>query len=306
MGRGAPNKPGLSYFPKMLDFYDDDKIFDLMDEYGPLGVTVYDVILTIVYSHGYYVELSKAKLSRMVIRKIGNKWIKGQSVVVQVIDYCAELGLLSKGLLQQNIITSEGIQRRYYEIAVIRMKRLLYSDKYWLLNTGKTEEPLLNAPEKAFTSEGKRITSEENRKTSEEIQQKEKENKKDIYIGFSDPELEQSFQTYLAIRESRYGAITAEQIGLLRDDLKGMSDDIKEQVAIVKKAAASGWKSFYPVKGRPVRKAEGNQLGMHKTKFSNFDERSYDMDDLERRLIDAAWPNKPIEQNRQAEMRGNV
>ncbi len=280
MGRGAPKKPDLSYFPKMLNFYDDDKIFDLMDVYGPLGVTVYDVILTIVYSHGYYVEISKAKLSRMVIRKIGNKWIKGQSVVVQVIDYCAELGLLSKGLLQQNIITSEGIQRRYYEIAVKRMKRLLYSDKYWLLDTGKIEEPLLNAPEKALNPEGKRITSEENRKTSEEIRQKEKENKKDIYIGFPDPELEQSFQTYLAIRESRYGAITKEQIGLLRDDLRGMSADTKEQIAIVRKAAASGWKSFYPVKGRSGEHKEA----VHKTKFSNFEERDYDMDDLERRL----------------------
>ena len=263
-----------------LNFYDDDKIFDLMDVYGPLGVTVYDVILTIVYSHGYYVEISKAKLSRMVIRKIGNKWIKGQSVVVQVIDYCAELGLLSKSLLQQNIITSEGIQRRYYEIAVKRMKRLLYSDKYWLLDTGKIEGPLLNAPEKALNPEGKRITSEENRKTSEEIRQKEKENKKDIYIGFPDPELEQSFQTYLAIRESRYGAITKEQIGLLRDDLRGMSADTKEQIAIVRKAAASGWKSFYPVKGRSGEHKEA----VHKTKFSNFEERDYDMDDLERRL----------------------
>ena len=280
MGRGAPKKPDLSYFPKMLNFYDDDKIFDLMDVYGPLGVTVYDVILTIVYSHGYYVEISKAKLSRMVIRKIGNKWIKGQSVVVQVIDYCAELGLLSKSLLQQNIITSEGIQRRYYEIAVKRMKRLLYSDKYWLLDTGKIEGPLLNAPEKALNPEGKRITSEENRKTSEEIRQKEKENKKDIYIGFPDPELEQSFQTYLAIRESRYGAITKEQIGLLRDDLRGMSADTKEQIAIGRKAAASGWKSFYPVKGRSGEHKEA----VHKTKFSNFEERDYDMDDLERRL----------------------
>ena len=37
MGRGAPNKKGLTYFPKMIDFYEDDKIFDLLDRYGPLG-----------------------------------------------------------------------------------------------------------------------------------------------------------------------------------------------------------------------------------------------------------------------------
>ena len=41
--------PGLTYYPKMLDFYEDDKIFDLLDEYGPLGVTIYDCILCIVY-----------------------------------------------------------------------------------------------------------------------------------------------------------------------------------------------------------------------------------------------------------------
>ena len=106
LARGAPNKRGLDYFPKMLNFYDDDKIFDLMDEYGPMGVTIYDVILTIVYSQGYFAELSKDKLSRMVIRKIGNKWIKNQRVVVQVIDYCADLGLFDKALLAQNVITS--------------------------------------------------------------------------------------------------------------------------------------------------------------------------------------------------------
>ena len=73
MGRGAPNKKGLSYFPKMIDFYEDDKVFDLLDRYGPLGVTVYDCILCIVYKQGYYAEISLDKLSRMITRMIGNK-----------------------------------------------------------------------------------------------------------------------------------------------------------------------------------------------------------------------------------------
>ena len=71
MGRGAPNKKGLSYFPKMIDFYEDDKVFDLLDRYGPLGVTVYDCILCIVYKQGYYAEISLDKLSRMITRMIG-------------------------------------------------------------------------------------------------------------------------------------------------------------------------------------------------------------------------------------------
>ena len=78
MGRGAPNKKGLDYFPKMVDFYEDDRIFDLLDRYGPLGVTVYDCILCIVYKHGYYAEIPLDKLSRMITKMIGNKWVKSK------------------------------------------------------------------------------------------------------------------------------------------------------------------------------------------------------------------------------------
>ena len=129
MGRGAPKKKGLSYFPKMIDFYEDDKVFDLLDRYGPLGVTVYDCILCIVYKQGYYAEISLDKLSRMITRMIGNKWVKGQKAVVQVVHFCSEIGLIDDDLMTEDIITSVGIQRRYYEIAVKRMKRQLYSDK---------------------------------------------------------------------------------------------------------------------------------------------------------------------------------
>lgn len=94
MGRGAPNKKGLTYFPKMIDFYEDDKIFDLLDRYGPLGVTVYDCILCIVYKHGYYAEIPLDKLSKMIIKMIGNKWVKSQKAVVQVVHFCSEIGLL--------------------------------------------------------------------------------------------------------------------------------------------------------------------------------------------------------------------
>ena len=50
--------------------------------------------------------------------------------------FCSEIGLIDDDLMTENIITSVGIQRRYYEIAVKRMKRQLYSDKYWLLRNG--------------------------------------------------------------------------------------------------------------------------------------------------------------------------
>lgn len=281
MGRGAPNKKGLAYFPKMIDFYEDDKIFDLLDRYGPLGVTVYDCILCIVYKHGYYAEIPLDKLSKMIIKMIGNKWVKSQKAVVQVVHFCSEIGLLDDDLMTKNIITSVGIQRRYYEIAVKRMKRRLYTDQYWLLGKAEDEEPLLNAPLNGISSEENRINSEENQNNSEESALEIKENKNIDNIAFS-PELERVFQMYLLVRRNNFGAIPEEQIQALRDDLLNLSDKEEERIAIVKKATASGWKSFY--KTEKKRESSGARKGNVKDN-NNFERRKYDMEALESQLL---------------------
>lgn len=283
MGRGAPNKPGLTYFPKMLDFYEDDKIFDLLDEYGPLGVTIYDCILCIVYKNGYYAEIPLDKLSKMIIKMIGNKWVKNQKVVVQVVHFCSDIGLLDDALMTENIITSVGIQRRYYEIAVKRMKRQLYSDKYWLLDKEKKEEPLLNAPISPYSSEVKGINSEEIRETSEESPIEIKENKS-IYI-FQNPEVERAFQLYVVCREKNGDHLTEEQISLLRKEVLAISYDESEQLASIKKATVSNWKSFYPVSKK--KKESPKKKDPTKNKFNNFESRNYDFDSLERKLLDS-------------------
>ena len=281
MGRGAPNKKGLTYFPKMIDFYEDDKIFDLLDRYGPLGVTVYDCILCIVYKHGYYAEIPLDKLSKMIIKMIGNKWVKSQKAVVQVVHFCSEIGLLDDDLMTKNIITSVGIQRRYYEIAVKRMKRRLYTDQYWLLGKAEEGESLLNAPFNGINSDENRISSEENQNNSEESTLEIKENKNIDNIAFSS-ELERAFQMYLLVRKKNFGEIEEEQIQALREDLLSLSDNEEERIAIVKKATASGWKSFY--KTEKKRKDFGVRK-VKKINNNNFERRQYDMDALESQLI---------------------
>ncbi len=250
-------------------------------------MTVYDCILCIVYKQGYYAEISLDKLSRMITRMIGNKWVKGQKAVVQVVHFCSEIGLIDDDLMTENIITSVGIQRRYYEIAVKRMKRQLYSDKYWLLGNGEEEEPFLNAPKNRITSEENRITSEENKNSSEEspIEIKEKRNI-DIDtappdITFDDPELERAFQGYLSSQEKNGRELSDYQVRLLRKKLGSLSDDMAEQLMIVEEATVQGWKSFYPVKKQPTKKKEKKTA---KNTFNAFPQRDYDFDALERTL----------------------
>ena len=290
MGRGAPNKKGLDYFPKMIDFYEDDKIFDLLDRYGPLGVTVYDCILCIVYKHGYYAEIPLDKLSRMIMKMIGNKWVKSSKAVVQVVHFCSEIGLIDDDLMTKNIITSVGIQRRFYRVAVKLMKRQLYDDRYWLLGNEENGEPLLIAPKKQTLSEESRINSEENQISSEESAVKEKENKiKDIYAAppeqkFENPELERAFQLFLMCRQRNGETLAAEQIIALRSELQSLGENDQERIAIANKTVASGWKSFYPLKKKSESQKRKPQA---KNRFNNFEQRGRDYSELERQLLRA-------------------
>ena len=288
MGRGAPNKKGLDYFPKMVDFYEDDRIFDLLDRYGPLGVTVYDCILCIVYKHGYYAEIPLDKLSRMIVKMIGNKWVKNKKAVVQVVHFCSEIGLIDDDLMTKNIITSVGIQKRFYKIAVKLMKRQLYDDRYWLLGNEENGEPLLNEPKNILSSEEKRISSEENPHSSEISTLKEKENKEYIDTAapdkaFDNSELEKAFQFFLLVRKHNGANLLPEQITLLREELLDIADNDQERIAIAKKAASSNWKSFYQIKGQ---RQSGKRKETKKNRFNNFPQREYDYEQLEKELLD--------------------
>lgn len=138
-----PRKTGLDYFPKDVDFWDDYKVMDLLNEYGPFGVCIYDIILCQVYKNGYYLEVSIDKLASQIIRIIGNRWIKDKNLVLQVILYCADIGLIDHALLQQSVITSVGLQRRYSEVTV---RNKVDKSKYWLLEKNEDQAALKSAP----------------------------------------------------------------------------------------------------------------------------------------------------------------
>lgn len=68
---------------------------------------------------------------------------------------------------------------------------------------------------------------------------------------------------------------------MLGEELTAMASDDTERIEIVKKAIASGWKSFYPIK-----KAETGKRGTKgSNRFNNFHQREYDMAELERELL---------------------
>lgn len=167
-----PVKKGLSYFPKDVDFYNDYKIMDLLEKYGPIGVTVYDVILTEIYRHGYYLEEPIDRVAANVARIIGSKWVQ-KRLVSQVILDCGDIGLFERNLLQHGVMTSVGIQRRY---STVTSRNKASKEKYWLID--EDGQLLLNSPQNKISAEETEVSDAETMVNDAEIPQKErKENK---------------------------------------------------------------------------------------------------------------------------------
>lgn len=167
-----PPKQGLDYFPKDVEFYNDFKIMDLLALHGPIGVTVYEAILTEVYRNGYYLAEPIERVATKVVRIIGNKWVQ-KRLVSQVILDCGELGLFETTLLKHGVITSVGIQRRY---AAVTSRNKVHKDKYWLID--EDGQPLLNAPQNLIYDTKTHISDAETGISDADIPQKESKGNK--------------------------------------------------------------------------------------------------------------------------------
>lgn len=140
-----PRKKGLDYFPLDVDIFEDDKLFDVQNDYGPLGEIIYIRLLCLVYRNGYYYRFeSLDKLAAIMIRSIGNRWAKDKKTVKEVILYLAKINLFSSELMQRNVITSRSIQERYL-LAVERRQSKI--EEYDLLEKSDLQEGLFSVPE---------------------------------------------------------------------------------------------------------------------------------------------------------------
>lgn len=175
-----PPKRGLDYFGKDVDFYEDFKIIDLLSEHGPVGVVIYDFLLTQIYKNGYYLELPIDKAALLAVRAVGSRWLK-KDQAINVIHYCGDIGLFRVDLLDAGIFTSAGIQKRYAEVT---SKRVINRKEYWVLDAENQEmkekcaEPVLNAPFFRVSEEETSVSGAETPVSDAEMQQKKKKKEK--------------------------------------------------------------------------------------------------------------------------------
>ena len=278
-----PRKDGLDYFPLDADFFEDEKIRILKARYGADGIILYIYLLCRIYKHGYYM-----KVNEDFEYLISDDLKMSPDKVKQVLTFLLSRSLFDNTLFQSDaVLTSAGIQRRFQLAVKERAKKNpIQAGRYWLLKEAETE-PFIKCTQFEGFSQKNNNSSGKNKDNSREQSLKESKVNNDIYNTPFPPELERAFQLYLSVREHNFGEIIPEQVQALREDLLSLSNDQAEQLAILKKATAGGWKSFYKSKEKSGKKTqEKKDVGKKRSKFSNFQERSYDMNDLERKLVE--------------------
>lgn len=125
----------FDYFKFYTNIFDNPKIFDVTEEYGPLGEAVYFRILCMIYNSekGYYLRYKGLdNLAIQVSRKIGTKWVK-KDKVLQVIQFLAECELLNQGFMQENVLTSRRIQKTWLEAMNACKRKVPENKEFWLL-----------------------------------------------------------------------------------------------------------------------------------------------------------------------------
>lgn len=173
-----PPKRGLAYFPMDVDFFQDPKISNLLIQHGPLGVTTYIALLTMIYREGYYINLSVTDAAVNVIRQVGESWYRknGMSAIdlaSKIILTCAEIGLLDESLVRQKVMTAVGIQRRY---AAATARNKVKINEYRLLEEIGTPTALESAPMPRISATETRVFAAETPVSTAEMPQR-KENK---------------------------------------------------------------------------------------------------------------------------------
>lgn len=126
MGRLA--KKGLEYFPMDIDMFQDIRIRKLIKYQGGAAVSVYTLLLCLIYKDGYYMRWDN-ELPFILSEVTGLE----ENHISEVIKCCLSIGLFDKTLYdKEKVLTSRGIQQRYCIIKRLN-KRLARIDEYKLL-----------------------------------------------------------------------------------------------------------------------------------------------------------------------------
>lgn len=114
-----PTKKGLDYFCFDVDFFDDEKITAISGEFGIKGEITAIKLLCAIYRNGYFTMWNELLKYKLLKNLPGVSAELLDSIVARLVVW----GFFDKSLFDTTgVLTSKGIQRRYFEASKRRIK----------------------------------------------------------------------------------------------------------------------------------------------------------------------------------------
>ena len=296
-----PKKQGLDYFPTDVDIFEDLEVE--YAKFGADGFTIYMYLLTRVYKRGYYLEVDEDFLLVMAARLR-----MSEQKVMQVLNYLLKRSLFDNTLFQSvKVLTSAGIQERFQLAVKSRALKnpIQVREDLWLLKKEETE-PFIKVNPFLNKSENNESFSKNNSNKSENNAIKESKVNKYIYMAspekplvenstssidtkktryFDNEKVNDAFWLFISYKKQKGAIINPSQIELYKERLCDVAQTDADKIAVAKEATMRGWETFYPVRKTRGIKQQSKPAETKKTKFCNFEQRKYNMSELESMLL---------------------
>lgn len=119
-----PPKQGIDYFPVDVDLDQDDKVILVLAKYGYIAYAILVKLLADIYKKGYYI-LWTSRQQYLFSRRVNVDIMTVKTIVIEYIND----GFFDKNLWEKfNILTSHGIQTRYFQAVDRRKGVQIYKD----------------------------------------------------------------------------------------------------------------------------------------------------------------------------------
>lgn len=187
-----PLKQGLDYFSLDVDIDQDDKVQLVEALHGIQGFGMLIKLFMRIYREGYYYKWTETE--QILFSKRVNVDINHVNTVV---NDCIKYGVFDKNLFEQHqILTSKGIQKRYFE-ASSRRKVIDIVDEFILINVKKdvNESKKVVNDDKNPSSSGDNVIKSTERK-GKESKRKESKLKYAEYVTLTPTEFQKLVEQY--------------------------------------------------------------------------------------------------------------
>ena len=301
---GRQNKVGLDYFE--LDCHMDDKIDLIEAEFGLKGFAIVVKLFQSIYSGlGYYCEWTP-DISILWARRLGvthsvdfgkldkpddSSALSGfpNNLINNIVAASIRRDIFSKELFDRySILTSSGIQKRYLN-ATSKRESVELKKEYLLISIPKNRK---NVVINSISSSGNSISSSGNEQSR--VEKSKEENKKIMCKAEACALFEKLWNLYPNKRGKGQVSLSAKQrllkigydemaraIDRYKADLENDSDWRKAQNGST--FFNSGYVDYLDANYTP---STDNSKKNKSTSFSNFKQRDYDFDELEKMILD--------------------